>query len=149
MTLIRRNELTPAWSNFFDDFLNRNWYDWSNRNFSNTNTTLPAVNVKETEEAFAVELAAPGMEKDDFKVEVNNGLLTISSEKQAESKTENAKEHYTKQEFSYESFSRSFTLPTIADSEKIEAKYEKGILLISIPKKEEAKPRPVKQISIG
>ncbi len=148
MSLIRRNDLVPSWSNLFDDFLNNNWNDWTNRHYSNTNTTLPSVNIKETEENFEVEVAAPGMGKEDFKVDVNNGYLTISSEKKRETKTEDPKGKYTKQEFCYESFSRSFTLPGSADTEKIGAKYEKGILTISIPKKEEAKPKPVRQISI-
>jgi HSP20 family protein len=149
MTLIKRNNSVPAWTNLFDDFLNRNWYDWESHNFSKTNTTLPSVNIKENEEGFLVEMAAPGMEKEDFKVEVNNGYLTISSEKQQENKTEDKKERYTKQEFSYESFSRLFTLPTSADSEKIAARYEKGILTVAIPKREEAKPKPLKQIEIA
>ena len=148
MSLIKRNDLVPAWSNLFDDFLNPNWYDWTNRHYSDTNTTLPSVNIKETVDSFEVELAAPGMEKEDFGVEVNNGYLTISSEKKSEVKEKDKKGRYTKQEFCYESFSRSFTLPGSADVEKIAAKYEKGILTISIPKKEEAKPKPVKQISI-
>ena len=148
MSLIKRNDLVPSWSNLFDDFLNNNWSDWTNRHYSDTNTTLPSVNIKETEENFEVEMAAPGMEKDDFKVEVNNGYLTISSEKNSETKTEDKKGRYTKQEFRYESFTRSFTLPDSADLEKIAAKYEKGILTISIPKREETKPKPVRQISI-
>lgn len=148
MSLIKRNDLVPSWSNLFDDFLNNNWSDWTNRHYSDTNTTLPSVNIKETEENFEVEMAAPGMEKDDFKVEVNNGYLTISSEKKSETKTEDKKGRYTKQEFRYESFTRSFTLPDSADLEKIAAKYEKGILTISIPKREETKPKPVRQISI-
>lgn len=148
MTLIRRHDTVPAWSNLFDDFLGRNWYDWTNRNYSSTNTTLPSVNISESENGFAVEVAAPGMGKDDFKVEVNNGYLTISSEKQSENATEDKKSRYTKQEFCYASFSRTFTLPTSADAERIAAKYENGILQVQIPKKEEAKPKPVKQISI-
>ena len=148
MSLIKRNDLVPSWSNLFDDFLNNNWSDWTNRHYSDTNTTLPSVNIKETEENFEVEMAAPGMEKDDFKVEVNNGYLPISSEKKSETKTEDKNGRYTKQEFRYESFTRSFTLPDSADLEKIAAKYEKGILTISIPKREETKPKPVRQISI-
>jgi HSP20 family protein len=148
MSLIKRDELVPAWSNFFNDFFNRDLYDWSNHHFSDTNTTLPSVNIKEEEGAFVVEMAAPGMSKEDFHVEVNNGLLTISSEKKYENKSEDKKRHYTKQEFCYQSFSRSFSLPTSADVEKIGAKYDNGILTISVPKKEEAKPKPLKQISI-
>lgn len=148
MTLIRRHDAVPAWSNLFDDFLGRNWYDWTNRNYSTTNTTLPSVNIKEFEDGFAVEVAAPGMNKEDFKIEVNNGYMTISSEKQSEDTVADKKGRYTKQEFCYASFSRSFTLPSSADAERIVAKYDKGVLLVQIPKKEESKPKPVKQIAI-
>jgi Molecular chaperone (small heat shock protein) len=148
MSLIKKNDQVPSWSNLFDDFLNHNWSDWTNRHYSDTNTTLPSVNIKESAHDFEVEVAAPGMEKEDFRIEVTNGYLTISSEMKSESKTEDKKRRYTKQEFCYESFSRSFSLPSSADTDKIAAKYDKGILTISIPKKEEAKPKPVKQISI-
>ncbi len=146
MTLIRRSENLPMWSNLFNDFFNHDWNDWSHRNFSLTNTTLPSVNIKESESDFIVEMAAPGMEKGDFKVEVNQGVLTISSEKSNETKDEQGK--YTRQEFSYQSFCRSFSLPNTVDSDKIGAKYESGILYVSIPKKEEAKPKPVRLIDI-
>jgi HSP20 family protein len=149
MTLIRRNEYVPAWSHLFNDFMNQDWFDWTSKNFSATDTTLPSVNVKETEDSFEVEMAAPGMEKEDFKIEVNNGLMTISSEKKTEKKEEDKKGRYTKQEFCYQSFSRSFSLPTLVDTDKIEAKYEKGILSVVIPKREELKPKPVRQISVA
>jgi HSP20 family protein len=123
-------------------------FDWSNRNFSNTNTTLPAVNVKEDHDAYNVEMAAPGFEKKDFKIELNNNVLTISSEKKVENEiSEN--ENFTKREFSYQSFCRSFSLPLTVENEKITAKYDKGILKVYIPKKEEAKPKPIKQIAIS
>ena len=131
----------------FDRFFENDMFDWSNRNFSNTNTTLPAVNIKEDEDGFEVEMSAPGFEKGDFKIELNNSLLTISSEKKIENETKDGQQ-FTRKEFSYQSFSRSFTLPETAEGEKIAAKYENGILSVSIPKKEEAKPKPVKQIEI-
>lgn len=147
MSLIKRDDLFPSLPNFFNDFFNRDWMDWSNQNFSLTNTTLPSVNIRESNEAFDVELAAPGMSKEDFKIELNHNVLTISSEKKEEKETKE-KDHYTRKEFSYQSFSRSFTLPNVADSENIEAKYENGILAIRIPKREEAKPKPVRVIEI-
>ena len=137
MSLIKRENYLPTWSNFFNDFLNRDWYDWSNQNFSLTNTTIPAVNIKESQNEFEVDMAAPGMEKDDFKLELNNNVLTISSEKQSESHSENGK-NITRSEFSYQSFSRSFSLPTIVETNGITAKYENGLLRVNIPKKEEA-----------
>jgi HSP20 family protein len=148
MTLLRRSDLLPDWANFVNDFFNTDLSDWSRRHFSDTNTTLPAVNIRENNDAFVVEMAAPGMAKDDFKIELNNDLLTISSEKKHENETKEG-ETYTRREYSYQSFSRSFTLPNTVDAEKISAKYENGILSIAIPKKEEAKPKPVKQISIS
>ncbi|MEA4851775.1 hypothetical protein SDC9_182731 [bioreactor metagenome] len=132
----------------FDRFFDGEMFDWSNRNFSNTNTTLPSVNIKENPDAFTVEVAAPGFDKNDFKLELNHNTLTVSSEKKVESETKE-NEVFTKREFSYQSFSRSFTLPMIADGERISANYENGILLVSIPKKEEAKPKPSRMIEIS
>ena len=132
----------------FDRFFDGEMFDWSNRNFSNTNTTLPSVNIKENPDAFTVEVAAPGFDKNDFKLELNHNTLTVSSEKKVESETKE-NEVFTKREFSYQSFSRSFTLPMIADGERISANYENGILLVSIPKKEEANPKPSRMIEIS
>lgn len=117
MTLLRRSDYLPAWANFVNDFLNTDLSDWSSRHYSDTNTTLPAVNIKENNDAFVVEMAAPGMVKDDFKIELNNDLLTISSEKKNENVTKEG-ETYTRREYSYQSFSRSFTLPKTVDAEK-------------------------------
>jgi len=94
-----------------------------------------------------VEVAAPGFVKADFKLKVHNDLLTISSEKKVENEAKEG-EQFTKREFSYQSFTRSFTLPEIADGERIEANYENGILRIVIPKKDEAKPKPARMIEI-
>ena len=132
----------------FDRFFDNELFDWSSRNFSNTNTTLPSVNIKESTDGFEVEVAAPGLTKDDFRIELNHDLLTISSDKQIDKETKEGQQ-FSLREFSYQSFSRSFTLPNTADSEKIQAKYENGILKIIIPKKEEAKPKPPRQIAIS
>src|SRR5512141_227631 len=110
MSILRKYENYPAWPNFFNDFFNRDWIDWSNRNFSETNTTLPSVNIKESKEGYEVEMAAPGFSKKDFKIELSHGVLTISSEKKEEHETKKGQE-YTRKEFSYQSFSRSITLP--------------------------------------
>ncbi len=141
------SRLFPAFSSLFDDFFNTELGNWRHNNFSSTNTTLPAVNIKEDGEGFTVEMAAPGMEKSDFKINLDNNVLTISSVKQEEKKEE--QEKYTRREFAYYSFQRSFTLPESANSEKIEATYENGVLSISIPKKEEAKTQPARQIEIS
>ena len=148
MSLVKRENYWPSLPGFFNDFLNRDWYDWSNQNFSLTNTTIPSVNIKETDNEFVVEMAAPGMEKHDFKIDLNNNILTISSEKQAENKVGDG-QNVTRREFSYQSFSRSFTLPVIVETDKITAKYTNGILTVNIPKREEAKPKPLKQIKVS
>lgn len=145
MSIVKFSNQFPS---FFDRFFERDLFDWENRNFSTTNTTLPSVNIKEDEEGFDVEVAAPGFKKTDFKIELNNDQLTISSEKKSDTEMKE-KEQFTRREFSYQSFSRTFSLPSIAEIEKIKAKYENGILRISIPKMEEAKPKPPKQISIS
>jgi HSP20 family protein len=144
MSLVRFSNQPPS---MFDRFFEDDLFDWSNRNFSLTNTTLPSVNIKENNDAFTVEVAAPGFDKGDFKLELNHDLLTISSEKKIENKTKE-EEQFTKCEFSYQSFNRSFTLPHTANGDKIEASYDNGILKISIPKKEEAKPKPSRTIEI-
>ncbi len=146
MTLAKFNQLPSLFDHFFENDL----FDWSNRNFSNTNTTLPSVNIKESNEGFEVEMAAPGLEKKDFKIELFGDTLSISSEKKLENEMKiNEDEQFTKKEFSYQSFSRSFTLPNTVDEDKIKAKYDNGILSVFIPKKEEAKPKPAKQIAIS
>jgi len=144
MSLVRFSNQLPS---MFDRLFEGDLFDWSNRNFSLTNTTLPSVNIKENADAFTVEVAAPGFEKGDFKLQLNHDVLTISSEKQVENETKEG-EQFTKREFSYQSFSRSFTLPHTADGDKIEAAYDNGILKVSIPKKEEAKPKPARTIEI-
>ena len=145
MLLVRNSNQTPS---LFDRFFDGEMFDWSNRNFSNTNTTLPSVNIKDNADAFTVEVAAPGFVKADFKIELNRNLLTISSDKKVENETKEG-EVFTKREFSYQSFTRSFTLPQIADGDKIEASYDNGILTVLIPKREEAKPKPARMIEIN
>ncbi|WP_430972919.1 Hsp20/alpha crystallin family protein [Sunxiuqinia rutila] len=147
MNGIRKHENLPLWPKLFNDFFDRDWMNFSTRNFSNTNTTLPSVNIKEDDNGFEVEMAAPGFEKNDFKIDLDNSMLTISSEKKVDSETKKGQQ-FTQREFSYQSFSRSFTLPQSAESEKITASYANGILKIAIPKKEEAKPKPARNIEI-
>ncbi len=132
----------------FDRFFNSDLMDWNLSNFSSTNTSLPAVNVKETENEFIIDVAAPGMEKKDFKVNFQNNILTVSSEKKDEREEKNGK--YSRKEFSYQSFQRSFTVAENSiDSEKINAKYNDGILHITLPKREEVKPKPLREIKIS
>ncbi|MCW8850359.1 MAG: Hsp20/alpha crystallin family protein [Melioribacteraceae bacterium] len=146
--LIKRNDSYPVFSNLFGDFFDKAFSDWNSTNFSLTNTTLPAVNIQESKDDFLVSMAVPGMSKKDFKLDLNDNVLTISSEKKEEKKKE--EENFNRKEYSYQSFSRSFTLPkNVVNDEKISAKYENGELKILIPKKEEAKPKKPKLISIN
>lgn len=149
MTIVKKTDsYWPAFPSLIDNFLSRDWMDWSNMNFSSTNTTLPAVNIRETEDDFLIEVAAPGLTKKDFEINLENNQLTISSEKE-QSKNEEA-DNFTRREFSYQSFKRSFNLPEhMVDGEKISARYEDGILKIEIPKREEAKPKPARVIEIS
>lgn len=150
MTLVRRNkDLFPSLPSVFDDFLPGNLFDWSGSE-GNYGSSLPAVNVMEEDDKFQIEVAAPGMTKDDFNVEIDNNVLTISSEKEQkdEEKGENGK--INKREFRYAAFKRSFTLPEGAINEdKINAQYKDGILHLTLPKKDEAKRKPVRTINIS
>ena len=101
---------------------------------ANVNRWTPAVNVKETEEAFEVSLAAPGLNKEDFKLSVEDDRLSIRAEQ--EGKNEESNERYTRKEFSFQSFSRSFLLPENVNSNDISASYENGILKVQLPKVE-------------
>ena len=150
MSLVKRNGwLYNDMPTLFNDFFARDLWNWGLENNSSTNTTIPAINVKETNDNFEVEVAAPGMTKKDFKIELNGNMLTISSEKQNEWQ-ENENEKYTRREFSYQSFQRTFQLPKdVVDEDKIQAKYENGLLHLTIPKKEHAKQRPPRMIEIA
>jgi len=147
MTLVKRDVgYVPALTNLFDDFFTRDLFNWPSS--SSTGTTIPKVNVYETDAEFHVEMAAPGMTKDDFKVELDNNMLTISSQKAYENSEEDRK-NFQRKEFSYQSFERTFHLPDSAEADRINAKYTDGILSLIIPKKEEAKRKPVKTIKIS
>lgn len=148
MSIVRWNPSRPAgMSRIFDDFFNSELWDWSRNNFAAENATLPAINVRETDDDYRIEVAAPGMNKNDFNIELNNGLLTLSATK--ESSDEKKENNYTRKEFSYASFRRSFRVPDSVHSDKIEAAYTDGILHVTLPKKPEAKPQPVKRITIA
>ena len=149
MTLMKRSDnYWPSFPSLIDNLFSRDLMDWNNTNFSTTNTTLPAVNIVETKDDFRIEVAAPGMEKKDFNINLENDTLTISSERKKEDKKED--ENYSRREFSYQSFQRVFTLPeNLVDGEKVNARYEEGILKIHIPKREDAKPKPPRQIKIA
>lgn len=139
--LIRRSTM-PGFSDFLEDF-------WDDRTLARgrSNLSMPAVNVSERPDHFMIEVAAPGFDKKDFNINVENDVLTISSEKQIEDEKED--ENVSRREFSYGAFQRSFTLPVTVEADKIKANYENGVLKINIPKKEEAQARPPRRIDIS
>jgi HSP20 family protein len=151
-TLMKSNNgnLIPSIPSLLNDFFANDWLSSSAGNWRTSGTTMPAVNVKETNDEFHIEVAAPGMKRDDFKVELDNNFLTISAELEQKNEQNNEGEGYTRREFSYQSFQRSFALPeNKVEGEKVAAKYVDGILHITVPKREEAKAKPVKQIKVA
>ncbi len=146
MALIRRfkneNEM-PMFSDILENFFGRNYFPTF---FGNDTCQVPSVNIVETENSFRLEVAAPGFDKENFKISFDESVLTISGNK--EEKKEDSREKYTRKEFSYASFERSFSLPENLDSDKIEAVYENGILKINIPKKPEEVKKPAREIVI-
>lgn len=151
MSIVKRNEgRTSNYSmpSIWDDFLNRDVFNWGS-NYANSGNSLPAVNISENADRFDVEMAAPGMEKKDFKIELEGNTLTISAEKQNELE-EKEENNYNRKEFNYQSFFRCFHLPkNVVDGDRIQAKYVNGILKLDIPKREEAKQKPARLIDIS
>jgi HSP20 family protein len=134
-----------AWPNLVEEFFNGDFFP---RLFDNeSGYSLPAVNIVEGKEDYRIEVAAPGLQKEDFKINLENNVLTVSSEK--EDKQESNEDRVMRREFSYYSFTRSFTLPMTVDAEKIQASHKDGILKIMIPKREEAKQKPARDIKIS
>lgn len=136
----------PTLSNWLDDIFNRDLPSVFTSNF-NTGITLPKVNIIETAEAFIVEMAVPGLKKSDFQVDLDNQILSISTETKEENERKDG--IYTRREFGYSSFKRTFTLPETVNDAKIDANYKDGILSILLPKKEEAKQKPARSIKIS
>jgi HSP20 family protein len=132
------NLLTDIWSEELPTVFRSNF---------NEGMTLPKVNIKETDEGFEVEMAVPGFKKDNFNISVENEELLISAE--VEENNEEKNEQFTRREFGYASFQRTFVLPESVDGEKIKASYEDGILNVMLPKKEEAKPKPARTIKVS
>lgn len=144
MSLIKRSNWPslvngPWLSDFFDNdrFFDSDWLK---------KQSLPAVNVKETEKNFEIEVAAPGLRKKDFKITVDNGVLTISSEKEEEK--EQKEKDYMRKEFSYSSFSRSFALPESVSEDDVKANYEDGLLKLNVAKKVITQPKAKKAIEV-
>ena len=123
-----------------EDYFNQDW------NFRTSSSSMPAVNIKELETQFEIDFAVPGKKKSDFEIEVEDGLLSISSTTEENTTTEQGK--FTRREFSYNSFKRTFTIPDSVDPTNIEAQYEEGVLQLRLPKCKEALPQPKKLIKI-
>jgi HSP20 family protein len=147
--LIKRDNFVPSVNTLLDDFFSREFFDWSDKNFTLVGNTLPSVNLKETEKEYRIELAAPGLKKDDFKVELNNNVLSISSEHKEEHEEKNKRENFARKEFNYQSFLRSFNLPDSIDDDKVKAQYENGILHVNVAKKAPSALRSAKRIPIS
>jgi HSP20 family protein len=129
----------------FDDFF-KPWNEWFEGGLTGRMMNIPAVNITEHKNEYLVSLAVPGMKKDDFKIDIDGNMMTISSEKE-ESKEEKEKK-FTRKEYNYSSFSRTFTLPEEINKEKIEAKYDDGVLKIALPRREEVKKLTAKHIAV-
>ncbi|MCH4823535.1 Hsp20/alpha crystallin family protein [Gramella lutea] len=147
MSLIKRNE-TGWLPSVFDDMFRTDWLGGTT-NVNSIGTSIPAVNIMETEDSFNVEVAAPGKTKEDFNIELDNDVLTISSEVKKENETTDKNGRFTRKEFSYSTFKRAFSLPDSVDSAKISASYNNGVLEIALPKKEEAKVQAKRLIDIS
>ncbi|NVO02571.1 MAG: Hsp20/alpha crystallin family protein [Bacteroidetes bacterium] len=140
MKLIRFNN-QPNYFNLFDNFFEREFGELE-KNCGH----MPATNIIDKKESFELELAVPGLQKEDFKISLENNLLTISSEKECKKTDEDST--YSRKEFSYCSFSRSFTLPKTVNTDDINAQYENGLLKIVLPKKEELISKVSKEIQV-
>jgi HSP20 family protein len=148
MTLIKWNrnpvDVMPGFSNLVDNFFSKDFVDFMQ---NETRGFVPAVNIKEEDNEFMIEVAAPGMQKQNFEISMDDKVLTISGNK--EDTKEEKDDKYSRKEFSYTSFQRSFQLPDLVDGEKIEAHYQDGVLKINVPKRENAKMKATKRISIS
>ncbi len=147
-TLIKRNGNFPLGNALVDEFLSKDIFDWTERNFSALGSNLPSANLKETDTKLQVELAAPGMKKDDFKVEIDNNILKISCENESEKEESRENHKFVRREFNYQKFSRTFYLPDSIDDQNINAMYRDGILKVEIAKKENKIGKTSKSILI-
>lgn len=140
-----RNRLFTDFPLLFDDAFSKNFFEKQSRMFN-----VPAVNIKETDKSYELDLAVPGMDKKDFKIELKDGSITISAKHENKIEETNEKERYSRREFSYQSFSRSFVLAEdLVDTEGINAKYENGILNVFIPKRSNTQVNLSREIQIS
>lgn len=147
MSLIKRNEANWLPS-VFDDMLKTDWLGGTS-SMENIGTRIPAVNIQELEDNFILAVAAPGKSKKEFNIELDNNILSISSEENEKQGSTDVNGKFTRKEFNYNNFRRDFSLPETVESDKISASYKNGVLEITLPKKEEAKQKAKRMIQIG
>lgn len=147
MTLVKLNQRNNMPS-FVDRFFNADPFALADDLLSREQRFVPAVNIRETDTSYVVELAAPGRKREDFKIEVHDKVLSISSERKELKEEKEAQGKFTRREFGYERFQRSFTLSDQVADENIQARYEAGVLQIELPKKEEARQKSPRLIDI-
>ncbi|MBU2973888.1 MULTISPECIES: Hsp20/alpha crystallin family protein [Zobellia] len=140
MSIVKRNNL--AFPSLMNEIFKPDWFG----GMENVATSTPAVNIKDNEKSFELDLIVPGRKKEDFNIEVDNELLTISAELKDEKEVK--EENYTRREFRFSSFKRAFTLPESINVDDIKADYVDGVLKIELPKKEEALPKPKRLIEL-
>jgi len=140
MSIIKRNNL--VFPSLMNEIFKPDWFG----GIENLNSTLPAVNIKDNQKDFELELAVPGRKKEDFNIEIDNEVLTVSSELKQDAET--IEENYTRREFGMSSFKRAFTLPKTIDTDNIKADYVDGLLKFTLPKKEESLPKPKRLIEL-
>lgn len=145
MTLVRKNT-APFLPSVFDELLNTDWAGGRTNNY--VGKSIPAVNVLESDDSFTIEVAAPGLKKENFSIELNNDVLLISSKIDTDKETTEGL-RFTRREFSYASFERSFNLPESVNVATITAAYDRGVLTVGLPKREEAKVQPSRMIEIS
>ncbi len=141
MSIVKRNNL--IFPTLMNELFKPDWFG----GMENFAASLPAVNIKENEKDFELELAVPGRKKDDFNIEVDKNVLTVSAEVKTENETK--EENYTRREFGYAGFKRAFTLPETIDEENIKAEYVDGLLKFTLPKRKEALPKPKRLIALN
>ena len=141
MSIIKRSDV--LFPSLMNEILKPDWFG----GLENDKSNVPAVNIKENEKDFELELAVPGRKKEDFQIEINENVLTISTESKTEENVE--KQNYTRREFAYASFKRAFTLPETVNEDSIKASYDNGILKFILPKKAEALPKPKRKIALS
>jgi len=141
MSIIKRSDV--LFPSLMNEIFKPDWFG----GLENDKSNVPAVNIRENEIDFELELAVPGRKKEDFQIEINENVLTISTESKTEENVE--KDNYTRREFAYSSFKRAFTLPKTIDEDSIKANYDNGILKFTLPKKAEALPKPKRMIALS